>query len=78
MKGWTDEQARESYEWLESKGIVPSETVMHNAAGACQPGYHRQMPGGNRCRCGEIQECLCSTYGKRYCPIHHEELRPPT
>ena len=22
--------------------------------------------------------CLCSTYGRRYCPVHQDELRPPS
>lgn len=24
------------------------------------------------------KECHCSTYGKRYCPLHHKELDPPS
>jgi len=39
---------------------TPSLTVhlpLHNAAGACEPDYHRSLPGGGRCRCGKV---VCS------------------
>lgn len=29
-----------------------STEVIHDAAGACEPDYHRAMPSGDRCRCG--------------------------
>lgn len=32
-----------------------SDTIMHNAAGPCEPGYHRAMPDGTRCRCGRVR-----------------------
>lgn len=29
--------------------------VMHDAAGPCEPDYHRAMPDGTRCRCGQVR-----------------------
>lgn len=34
--------------------FIEHHTVIHDAAGPCQPGYHRGMPDGKRCRCGKI------------------------
>lgn len=40
----------------EDDGTCPTTPqVMHNAAGACEPNYHRSMPGGGRCRCGQVK-----------------------
>jgi hypothetical protein len=32
-------------------------TIIHDAAGACEPEYHRLLPDWKRCRCGEYQVC---------------------
>lgn len=31
-------------------------SLIHNAAGPCEPGYHRSMPSGHRCRCGALRD----------------------
>lgn len=42
-------------------GATYSDTTMHDAAGLCEPGYHRAMPDGSRCRCGRIANAEART-----------------
>lgn len=45
---------RESVAWAERWDATADASVMHDAAGPCEPGYHRAMPDGTRCRCGQV------------------------